>query len=73
MLISNNADLEKALIESYQFYFRHRGDRGHATVDGIYWTGKCDGAVEALGAIYLAVFGGEKMMDLWKLTLPEEE
>lgn len=71
-MIENKDDLEKTLIKIYQYYFRHRDDRGDATTDGVYWTGKCDGAVEAIGSVYLSLFGADKMTRLWQLTLPEE-
>ena len=73
MIVNNKDDLEKALIDAYQFYYRHRDDKGDATIEGICHTGKCDGGVEAIGAIYLAVFGTKKMDDLWKLTMPEDD
>lgn len=66
-------DLEKTIIELYQYYHRRRSDKEDVTVGGVYRKGKCDGALEALGTVYLSVYGPDKMMALWSLTMPEEE
>lgn len=74
MTIKDFDVLEKELISMYQAYFRKRRKMGApADVNGIYMTGKLDGSLDVIGAIYLACFGGKKMMDLWQFSLPEGE
>ena len=72
-MINDKDELEKALIELYQHYYCKRRDCGSpAHLEGVYQVGRCDGALDVISAIYLACFGGKKMMDLWQLSTPEE-
>lgn len=66
-MIISEANLKDQLEELYGWYFKHARIRAQDE----YQVGKCDGAVEALGAIYLGLYGGKEMMKLWERNLGE--
>lgn len=60
------------LIELYTYYFKRAAEEDRKAArneNQIYEIGKNDGAVEALGAIMLQVFGGKAMYEIWKKTM----
>lgn len=64
--------LKNDLVELYTYYFKRsaqmsRGDSQNA--NHAYEVGKNDGAVEALGAIMLQVFGGKMLYEIWQKTM----
>lgn len=61
----DSGNLKEDLEELYGWYFKQARSRNGDE----YHTGKCDGAVEALGAIYLGLYGGKEMMKLWERNL----
>lgn len=64
--------LKNDLVEAYTFYFRQARrfyDQEEMTEEEQYRCAKADGAVEALGAIMLQVFGGKEFGKIWEMTL----
>lgn len=57
--------LKAVLEELYSWYSR----RGQLEYMSDYNAGKCDGGLEAVGAIYLETFGGKEMIKLWEKNL----
>lgn len=53
--------LKDVLEELYAWYSR----QGQVEFTSDYNAGKCNGGLEAVGAIYLEAFGGEEMLKLW--------
>lgn len=64
-------DLKDNLEDMYKYYFKQR--RSLDDEKEHYAVGKCDGAVDAIGAIYLSIYGGEALYRLWQTTLQETE
>lgn len=64
--------LKNDLVECYTFYFRQARrfyDQEDMSEDELYLCVKADGAVEALNAIMLQVFGGKEFGEIWSMTL----
>ena len=62
--------LKNDLVELYTYYFKRSAQARHGNTPLLaYETGKNDGAVEALGAIMLQVFGGRRMYEIWQKTM----
>lgn len=57
--------LKDVLEELYSWYSR----QGQLEYISNYNAGKCDGGLEAVGAIYIEAFGGKEMMKLWEKNL----
>lgn len=63
--------LMQSLIEVYTYHFKQASDkekRNAKDPETCYQVGKHDGAVEAIGAIMLPVFGGAMMYQIWEKT-----
>ena len=68
--------LKEMLEEMYAWYFKaaRKYVRGKKhTADTAWRLGKMDGGVEAIGAVYLAMYGGKEMWDLWQGCLQDCE
>lgn len=58
-------DLKEMLTEMYVYYFGEVKRRTGKGKDD-YQTWKFSGAVDAVSAIFLSLYGGQEMMELWK-------
>lgn len=67
MITIDSNNLKQQIEELYIWYFTQARNRAADE----YHLGKYDGAVEALGAIYLGLYGGREMMRLWQRGLNE--
>ena len=68
--------LKNDLVEMYTYYFKRSVEESEGrdllsevTPEQAWNIGKCDGAVEALGAIMLQIFGGQMMFEIWQKTM----
>lgn len=72
MKIKEN-ELKNVLIEVYSYHFRQAivkdRLRDSDNPDDAYEIGKHDGAVQAMEAIMLQVFGGEQLFEIWQKTM----
>lgn len=66
MVYVTDGELKKTLEELYRNYFRQaRGFANEADQESAYYEAKAHGGTEAIGAIYLWLYGGEEMNKLW--------
>lgn len=70
-------ELKETLEEMYRFHFvaaRKMDDMSEPdTAEEIYECGKVNGVLNAIGAIYLSLYGGKAMYDLWQDCLKEAD
>lgn len=68
-------DTKEMLEELYRFHFaaaRKMDDMPEPdTAEDIYKCGKENGTLDAIGTIYLALYGGKALYDLWQDCLKE--
>ena len=68
-------DTKEMLEELYRFHFvaaRKMDDIPEPdTAEEIYERGKADGNLDAIGTIYLSLYGGKALYDLWQDCLKE--
>lgn len=60
------------LVELYSYYFKRSVENNRKDLRSdsqFYELGKDDGAVEALGAVMLQVFGGKAMYEIWNKAM----
>lgn len=66
-------ELKNTLIEVYSYHFKQAVDndglRDSKNPEDAYQIGKHDGAVEAMEAIMLQVFGGKQLFEIWQKTM----
>ena len=67
----NEEKLKNDLVEVYTYNFKKATESNRESKDPevSYQIGKYDGAVEAMEAIMLQVFGGQAMYEIWQKTL----
>lgn len=64
--------LMQSLIEIYTYHYKKACDkemRNATDAETCYQVGKHDGAVEAIGAVMLAVFGGKMTYSIWQKAM----
>lgn len=75
MTTKSGQELKEMLSELYRYYFcelKQVEAEDRETIDE-YKVGKFSGGVDAVSAIYLALYGGREMMQLWTDTLNAHE
>lgn len=61
--------LKNSMVEMYTYYFRQARLMHMQDEADQYEAGKADGAVDALGAIMLQVFGGKDFYKIWTMAI----